>query len=172
MVQQFLFLVNTSLFSLFSSGNLPSFIELVSLLDVSSRSLYFALFSKLCAIFPSSCQFVNLFRFLKRLYLGYHRRLDQKQFNLISRWPKLPKSGQIWPKLGKVEEGRCQAWLPPRPQSGRHWKIPSHRSHLLASAPRLQPASSEYRSQPIFGTMAPPSSSSSSSPLASSLSAF
>ena len=71
MVQQFLFLVNTSLFSLFSSGNLPSFIELVSLLDVSSRSLYFALLSKLCAIFLCSCQFVDLFRFLKRLYRGY-----------------------------------------------------------------------------------------------------
>ena len=112
MVQQFLFLVNTSLFSLFSSGTLSSFIDLVSPLDVHSRSLYLALLSKLCAIFPCSCQFVDLFRFLKRLYRGYHRRLHQKQFNLISWWPKLPKlpklpkSGQNWPKLRRGGDKR------------------------------------------------------------------
>lgn len=47
-------------------------------------------------------------------------------------------------------EEKWQVWLPPRPLSGRHWKIPSDRTHLLAS--EHVPASSEYRSEPIFDT--------------------
>ena len=89
---------------------------------------------------PVSTAFLICFFFLLLCY-GLKKLVKQKA------WSKA-----IQPNLNltKVEVERRKVWLPPRPQSSRHWKIPSDRSHLLASP--LVPASSEYRSEPIFGT--------------------